>query len=433
MAGSSTPFGGGACKLYQSYLKRTNVSPSPSSPSSALPSTSSVSGSTPAPAPAAPPSCSPPSPAIAASPAPAPLRRRRWTSRRTTRRGGGGRLVEEGRGGRRGFPACDAKYAEYTPFEDRDRSLRFERERLSERSHGVVLNRKCFAVAEGISMDWSRWSGDRILPMSVDDFGEHSAVDFDNNFVIVHGAAVMQTDGFEYLKLSCPELPKKGVISQSVKDVVQSLVDDDLVLKDKIGTSVYFCWNLIFPAVGRDSRKQRDNLKKGREEFDEREAALEELKAVELQHKKLNEELAYYADNDPAALEALKNAIEIAHSAANRWTGNELLLLRRGCIVDQHCRFCVLLAETVDHLFHDCIVVRFLRFKAGVLVEEISEVGDVCHLWTLISDIPEAITRSKLLTKLAAIWWIVWTERNGICFRDVALMFQDSRMCRRFD
>ena len=32
--------------------------------------------------------------------------------------------------------------------------------------------------------------------------------------------------------------PKRGVISQSVKDVVQSLVDDDLVLKDKIGTSV---------------------------------------------------------------------------------------------------------------------------------------------------------------------------------------------------
>ncbi|KAL8189042.1 hypothetical protein R6Q57_029303 [Mikania cordata] len=37
--------------------------------------------------------------------------------------------------------------------------------------------------------------------------------------------------------------PRKGVISQSVKDVVQSLVDDDLVSKDKIGTSVYF-WSL---------------------------------------------------------------------------------------------------------------------------------------------------------------------------------------------
>lgn len=31
--------------------------------------------------------------------------------------------------------------------------------------------------------------------------------------------------------------PRKGVITQSVKDVVQSLVDDDLVSKDKIGTS----------------------------------------------------------------------------------------------------------------------------------------------------------------------------------------------------
>uniref|UniRef100_A0A251TAW7 Putative meiotic nuclear division protein 1 n=1 Tax=Helianthus annuus TaxID=4232 RepID=A0A251TAW7_HELAN len=31
--------------------------------------------------------------------------------------------------------------------------------------------------------------------------------------------------------------PRKGVIGQSFKDVVQSLVDDDLVSKDKIGTS----------------------------------------------------------------------------------------------------------------------------------------------------------------------------------------------------
>nr|CAD1839284.1 unnamed protein product [Ananas comosus var. bracteatus] len=143
--------------------------------------------------------------------------------------------------------------------------------------------------------------------------------------------------------------PKKGVISQSVKDVVQSLVDDDLVLKDKIGTSVYF-WSLPSCAGNQlrsvrnklesdlsSSRKrfkelieQRDNLKKGREESDERVAALEELKAVELQHKKLNEELACYADNDPAALEALKNAIEIAHSAANRWTDN-IFTLQQWC------------------------------------------------------------------------------------------------------
>lgn len=33
---------------------------------------------------------------------------------------------------------------------------------------------------------------------------------------------------------------EKGIIANSVKDVLQSLVDDGLVDTDKIGTSVYF-------------------------------------------------------------------------------------------------------------------------------------------------------------------------------------------------
>lgn len=135
--------------------------------------------------------------------------------------------------------------------------------------------------------------------------------------------------------------PKKGVITQSVKDVVQSLVDDDLVLKDKIGTSVYF-WSLpscagnqlrnVYRKLESDlqSSKKRHTelveqcnaLKKGREESDEREEALEELKAIELKHNELKDEMGQYADNDPAAFEAMKNAIEVAHAAANRWTGN---------------------------------------------------------------------------------------------------------------
>nr|GEZ71126.1 meiotic nuclear division protein 1 homolog [Tanacetum cinerariifolium] len=78
---------------------------------------------------------------------------------------------------------------------------------------------------------------------------------------------------------------RKGVISQSIKDVVQSLVDDDLVSKDKIGTSVYF-WSLPSCAGNQlrnvskrleselQSRKKRhielveqcESLKKGRED-----------------------------------------------------------------------------------------------------------------------------------------------------------------------
>ncbi|XP_020528628.1 meiotic nuclear division protein 1 homolog isoform X3 [Amborella trichopoda] len=134
--------------------------------------------------------------------------------------------------------------------------------------------------------------------------------------------------------------PRKGVVSQTVKDVVQSLVDDDLVSKDKIGSSVYF-WSLPSCAGNQlrnaysklesdiaSSKKrfdelvqQRDSLKKGREESDEREAALVGLKAIEEQYNALKDEMALYADNDPAVIEAMKDATDVAHAATNRWTG----------------------------------------------------------------------------------------------------------------
>ncbi|KAL3744826.1 hypothetical protein ACJRO7_014004 [Eucalyptus globulus] len=145
--------------------------------------------------------------------------------------------------------------------------------------------------------------------------------------------------------------PRKGVITQSVKDVVQSLVDDDLVSKDKIGTSgiglkfqVYF-WSLpscagnqlrnVYRKLESDvqSSKRRlaeladqcNALKKGREE-----SALSNLKKVEEKYNELKDEMAEYADNDPAAFEAMKDAISVAHAAANRWTDN-IFTLRQWC------------------------------------------------------------------------------------------------------
>ncbi|KAK7245499.1 hypothetical protein RIF29_40345 [Crotalaria pallida] len=143
--------------------------------------------------------------------------------------------------------------------------------------------------------------------------------------------------------------PRKGVISQSVKDVVQSLVDDDLVSKDKIGTSVYF-WSLpscagnqlrnVHRKLDSDlhSSKKRyaelvdqcEALKKGREESDERDMALADLKAIEQKHHELKDELEKYRDNDPAAFEAMKEGIEVAHASANRWTDN-IFTLRQWC------------------------------------------------------------------------------------------------------
>lgn len=47
---------------------------------------------------------------------------------------------------------------------------------------------------------------------------------------------------------------EKGIIAQSVKDVLQTLVDDGLVRSEKIGTSVYF-WT--FPGENITAIEQR--------------------------------------------------------------------------------------------------------------------------------------------------------------------------------
>ena len=113
-----------------------------------------------------------------------------------------------------------------------------------------------------------------------------------------------ETKDFFLLKELEKIAPKqKGIIAQSVKDVLQSLVDDNLVDTDKIGTSVYF-W--AFPSKASAQRQAqlsqiRDKLatsknkneelikvlqdsSSGREDSDDRKAILEEV--AELEAKK---------------------------------------------------------------------------------------------------------------------------------------------------
>ncbi|KAM1178608.1 hypothetical protein ACFX13_018218 [Malus domestica] len=186
----------------------------------------------------------------------------------------------------------------------------------------VIVNRDIYSKKRGLSLDEKR---EKMLQIFYD------------------------SQDFFLLKELEKSGPKKGVISQSVKDVIQSLVDDDLVFKDKIGTSVYF-WSLpstagnqlrnVYSRLESDlkSSKKRhaelidqcNALKKGREDSDERDEALAELKAIELKHNELKDEVAQYADNDPAAFEEMKKEIEVAHSAANRWTDN-IFTVRQWC------------------------------------------------------------------------------------------------------
>ncbi|KAI8641927.1 meiotic nuclear division protein 1 [Parasitella parasitica] len=132
---------------------------------------------------------------------------------------------------------------------------------------------------------------------------------------------------------------KKGVTSQSIKDILMSLVDDGLVMTDKIGTSNYF-WSFPSAAIQtkrtklddlrQNVHKQEERKKKlddcikeaadDRQESVERSQLLAELKQEQDLSKELQLELHKYAENDPELYHKKEKASQIAKEAANRWT-----------------------------------------------------------------------------------------------------------------
>ena len=66
---------------------------------------------------------------------------------------------------------------------------------------------------------------------------------------------------------------EKGITAQTVKEVLQSLVDDGKIDSDKIGTSVYF-W--AFPSKAFNKKKQKlETLKQSSAELRKAKAAIE--------------------------------------------------------------------------------------------------------------------------------------------------------------
>lgn len=148
-------------------------------------------------------------------------------------------------------------------------------------------------------------------------------------------------DVFQLKELEKIAPKEKGVIAQSVKDVVQSLVDDGLVDSEKIGTSVYF-WS--FPSKAISVRKQKvdqlaarveeakrklksveeqvEKAQVGREGSDERTKLLEDLTKLRAQRDEMLSQLQRFRDCDPEVLESVKEQTAVAKEAVNRWTDN---------------------------------------------------------------------------------------------------------------
>jgi len=138
----------------------------------------------------------------------------------------------------------------------------------------------------------------------------------------------------------------KGIVSQSVKEVLQSAVDDGLVQADKIGSSNFF-WS--FPSERgammsnrlRSAEDTRDSLKAqlqeaaanakteraSRVETAERTASLQRLASAKAELAMLKKEMSDYCTCDPVQVEKKQRAVRLANEAAVRWTDNVSLLV----------------------------------------------------------------------------------------------------------
>ncbi|XP_046389925.1 meiotic nuclear division protein 1 homolog [Ischnura elegans] len=143
---------------------------------------------------------------------------------------------------------------------------------------------------------------------------------------------------------------QKGIISQSVKDVIQSLVDDGLVDTDKIGTSVYY-WS--YPSKTRKTKERIleqkktqlvdckkklkmtleavEKAKMGREESEQRNHVLHELSEKKVVLGELSKEKQQYHGKDPKTMKLLKEQTQIAKDATNRWIDN-IFILKHWCV-----------------------------------------------------------------------------------------------------
>uniref|UniRef100_A0ABI7ZAH0 Tripartite motif-containing protein 2 n=2 Tax=Felis catus TaxID=9685 RepID=A0ABI7ZAH0_FELCA len=134
---------------------------------------------------------------------------------------------------------------------------------------------------------------------------------------------------------------EKGITAMSVKEVLQSLVDDGMVDCERIGTSNYY-W--AFPSKALHARKRKlevlesqlsegnqkhanlqksiEKAKVGRHETEERTMLAKELSSLRDQREQLKAEVEEYRECDPQVVEEIRQANQVAKEAANRWTDN---------------------------------------------------------------------------------------------------------------
>ncbi|KAF3852421.1 hypothetical protein F7725_005776 [Dissostichus mawsoni] len=150
-----------------------------------------------------------------------------------------------------------------------------------------------------------------------------------------------QKDVFQLKDIEKIAPKQKGITPMSVKDVLQSLVDDNMVDSERVGTSNYY-W--AFPSKALHARKNKledlenqsseakqrkasvqkavEKAKVGRQDTKERGSLLKELQALREERTQLQAELEKYRECDPEVVEEMRKSNGVAKDAVSRWTDN---------------------------------------------------------------------------------------------------------------
>ncbi|XP_053204274.1 meiotic nuclear division protein 1 homolog [Panonychus citri] len=133
-------------------------------------------------------------------------------------------------------------------------------------------------------------------------------------------------------------LPKeKGIVSQTVKDVIKALQDDDLIETDKIGTSTYF-W--AFSSKRSETLKkklktdherneklksdlievEKELNKTSTDDLEERKSKMLEVTKLTLERDQLKAKWNSVKFNNPEYVDEINGEIKVLKNEANRWT-----------------------------------------------------------------------------------------------------------------
>lgn len=138
---------------------------------------------------------------------------------------------------------------------------------------------------------------------------------------------------------------RKGIVSQSVKEVLQSLVDDNLVNTDKCGVQTVF-WSLPSEASQKKKAKlqqvtdqlderQRDedgvdkeieSLSMGREKTNEWQSAMQRVEELGEGVSKVDRKLQRFAQFDPVEMKKISEGTHTCKVVCNRWIDNVFTL-----------------------------------------------------------------------------------------------------------